>query len=114
MDGLIVSSGNEPYYTSTTSFQAIDPNNPSSALYIGGTLDRFASSIIPNASDASTNILYFHNGGPTYGIIYMKANSSYYSGIIWGYHSSCKMTPWLFTYENGTYTLRPLANPRSK
>ena len=97
-----------PLSTSTTSFQSIDPYSKTTTLYMGGVLDLLHSNI-NNYTDSAVSNIYLARGGPAYGITLMKVNNNYFSGMIWGYHDSCWNTIWLFSYKNGTYSLRPMA-----
>lgn len=97
-----------PISKSTTSFQAIDPYIPSSSAYMGGVLDLLHSNR-SSYTDGTVSNIYLARGGPAYGITFMKVNNNYYSGMIWGYHDSCWNTIWMFSYKNGTYSLRPMA-----
>ena len=97
-----------PLSTSTTSFQSIDPYSKTTTLYMGGVLDLLHSNI-NNYTDSAVSNIYLARGGPAYGITLMKVNNIYFSGMIWGYHDSCWNTIWMFSYKNGTYSLRPMA-----
>ncbi len=95
-------------YTSTESFQAIDPYIKTSSSYLGGALDSKIHSKISSLSDGMS-MQAISNSGPVYGAILNKTSNNAYSGIVWGYHDSSRNTAWLFSYLNGTFTLRPLA-----
>lgn len=95
-------------YTSTESFQAIDPYMKTSSSYLGGSLDSKIHSQI-SSLPTGMSIQTVSNSGPIYGAILNKTNNSAYAGIVWGYHESVRNTAWLFVYYNSTFILRPLA-----
>lgn len=68
-------------YTSATGFQ--NALGEASNIYIGGTLDAKIRDQINSL--AQSGIMYASNGGPGYGIIWMKASASYYGGFAFSY-----------------------------
>ena len=97
MKSILRRSTQRRVYTSTTGFQ--NALGESTALYIGGTLDAKVKNQI--SSLAQSGIMYASNGGPGYGVLWMKVSASYYSGILFTYYGDDVL--YQFTYAGGTY-----------
>lgn len=95
--------------TSTSNFQACDPYNTSSNLYMGGALDAKIRTVINDFSANVVHSIAITNGGPAYGCVFFKASNSYYAGIVWTYGGSGRNSVYYFANNNGTYGIRPLA-----
>lgn len=85
-------------YTSKTGFQ--NALGESSSVYLGGTLDAKVKNSI--SSLAQSGVMYASNGGPAYGILWIKVSASYYGGNVFGYRDKSIVQ---FAYEAGTYTV---------
>ena len=97
-------------YTGTTSFAALDPIHANDTRYLGGTLDAKVVAEI-STFNAGVHTIHGMNNGPTFGIILDRTSNAYYGGLIWTYNADYGNTPWYFSYNNGTYALRPVAVP---
>lgn len=95
-------------YRGTASFSELDPVR-TDGNGIGGWLDSSIHSVIASFERGTIHMVCNSPTGPYFGAMFFKATDSYYSGVLWGYHANARNTAWYFSFNNGTYILRPLA-----
>lgn len=83
-------------YDSTTATSFKDLVGKPNTVNVCACIDKVASEI--GGYSDSVGMKYVVNGGPAYGIVYIKANATYYSGIVFNYNMDGFVR---FSYANG-------------